>query len=70
MSAKNNTQKLHEKIARLDEMIAWFESDKFELDAALERFEEAKRVASEIDEQLTNYKNTITVIKKDFARDE
>lgn len=70
MSAKNNTQKLHEKIARLDEMIAWFESDKFELDAALERFEEAKKVASEIDEQLTNYKNTITVIKKDFARDE
>lgn len=70
MSAKNNTQKLHEKIACLDEMIAWFESDKFELDAALERFEEAKKVASEIDEQLTNYKNTITVIKKDFARDE
>ena len=70
MSAKNNTNKLSDKLARLEAMVAWVESDEFDLDQALERYETAASLATEIEEELTTLKNTVTIIKKDFSRAE
>lgn len=66
MSAKNNT--IREKTAKLDEMIAWFDSDEFELEQALVKFTEAEKLAKEIEKDLLELKNDITVIKERFDK--
>lgn len=67
MSAKNNT--IQQKIAKLDEMLAWFNSDAFELEQAIERFKEAGKLADDIEHDLMELKNTITVVGESFDRD-
>ncbi len=64
MSEKNST--ISEKMARLDELMAWFESDDFELEAALDTFKQAMALAEEIERDLTEMKNTITVLAERF----
>lgn len=65
MSAKNNSS-ISEKTIKLNELVEWFDSDDFELEAALDKFAEAQKVASEIEADLLAMKNSITVIKKNF----
>lgn len=59
-----------EKMAKLDEMVAWFDGDNFELEKALDKFTEAKALADEIENDLTELKNTITVINQQFDREQ
>ena len=66
MSAKNNT--IREKTAKLDEMIAWFDGDDFELEQALVKFTEAEKLAEEIEKDLLELKNDILVIKERFDK--
>lgn len=54
------------KIAKLSELVAWFESDEFVLEEAVERFKEAEKLADEIETDLSGLKNEITVLKKKF----
>jgi exonuclease VII small subunit len=65
MSAKNNPS-ISEKTIKLNELVAWFDSDDFELEAALDKFAAAQKLASEIESDLLAMKNNITVIKKNF----
>ncbi|MET0980169.1 MAG: hypothetical protein ABWX90_02855 [Candidatus Saccharimonadales bacterium] len=69
MSAKNNSS-ISEKTIKLNELVAWFDSDDFELEAALDKFAEAQKLASEIESDLLAMKNNITVIKKNFTETE
>ena len=69
MSAKNNLS-ISEKTIKLNELVAWFDSDDFELEAALDKFAEAQKLASEIESDLLAMKNSITVIKKNFNETE
>jgi exodeoxyribonuclease VII small subunit len=55
-----------EKTAKLDELVAWFDSDDFELEQALDRFKDAEKLAAEIEQDLVRLKNEVTVIKKKF----
>jgi len=64
MSEKNET--VAAKLARLGEMVAWFESDDFVLEEAVERFETARKLADEIEQELAKLKNEIVVLKKKF----
>jgi exonuclease VII small subunit len=68
MSAKNNT--IREKTAKLDDMIAWFDGDDFELEQALAKFTEAEKLAQEIEKDLLELKNDITIIKERFDKAE
>ena len=68
MSAKNNT--IREKTAKLDDMIAWFDGDDFELEQALAKFTEAEKLAQEIEKDLLGLKNDITIIKERFDKAE
>lgn len=68
MSGKNNTV-LTEKIAALDALVVWFDGDEFELEKALEKFTEAEKLAAEIDRDLRELKNTITVVKERFDKE-
>lgn len=65
MSDKSNTT-VAQKITRLGELTAWFESDSFVLEEAVDRFKEAEILASEIEKDLLALKNEIVVLKQKF----
>lgn len=67
MSVKDNVT-LTEKLAKLDDLVAWFDGDDFELEQALEKFTEAEKLAAEIENDLLALKNTITVVKEKFDK--
>ena len=67
--SKQNDETITEKIARLNEMVAWFEGVEFILEEATGRFEAAKKLADEIEENLATLKNEIVVLKQKFDQD-
>lgn len=66
---QGKSKTVSEKIAELDELMAWFDGDNFELAEALEKFSEAKKMADEIEHDLMEMKNTITVLSESFSKD-
>lgn len=55
-----------QKMADLSELVAWFESDEFELEQAITKYKEAEKLAGEIEHDLSELKNEITVLKQKF----
>jgi len=55
-----------EKTAKLNELIAWFDSDDFELEKAIDMFSQAEKLAQEIEKDLLEVKNKITVLSEKF----
>lgn len=66
MSTKNKLT-IAEKTASLNELVAWFDSDDFELERALDVFSKAEKLAEEIEQDLMNMKNNIEVVKARFT---
>lgn len=67
MSKSDKTkQTIEQRIARLRELTSWFESEDFELEQALEKFDEAKKLAEEIEHDLGELKNTVALVKEKF----
>lgn len=64
MSAKNKT--IEEKMDELREQAAWFESDEFSLSHAKERFDAAAKLARDIESDLSEMENQVTVLKESF----
>lgn len=64
MSEKSKAIK--QKLAQLDQLVAWFEQDDIEIEQALKKFEEAEKLAAEISDELQTAKNKIEIIKKKF----
>ncbi len=62
-----DSHSLREQMEQLEEILAWFDSDEFELEAAVERYQQAARVAEQIDQRLTEIKNKVTIITEDAA---
>jgi exodeoxyribonuclease VII small subunit len=62
---KNNVT-IQDNMRTLDELLQWFASDDFSLEASIEKFKEAEALAKVIDTQLTEIKNDITVLKQSF----
>lgn len=54
-----NKPTIEDKIAELEQRVAWFDSDEFRLDQAIERYTEAEKLSNEITKELTELKNTI-----------
>ena len=67
MSTKNDLT-ITEKTAKLSELVAWFDSDEFELEKALEKFKEAEKLAADIEHDLSALENSITVVKQSFDK--
>lgn len=57
------------KMVQLDELLAWFDGEDFELEVAMGKFTEAKKLADEIESELLEMKNTITIVGEQFDRD-
>lgn len=63
---KNNDTTIQEKITKLDTLVAWFDSDEFSLEMALDKFKAAEELATEIENDLNSLKNDIQVVKQKF----
>ena len=63
------TNTIAEKLARLNESVAWFESEDFELEQALAKFNEAEKLANDIEKELSGLKNEIIVLKTKFDKE-
>jgi exonuclease VII small subunit len=53
-------------MSELSRLVEWFEGDDFELEKAIERYEEVQKLAKEIEADLGNLKNEITVVAQKF----
>ena len=62
-----DNRSLREQMEQLEEILAWFDSDEFELEAAVEHYQQAARVAERIDQRLREIKNKVTIITEDAA---
>lgn len=56
------------KLAQLDELVAWFDGDEFALEQAIEKFTAAEELASDIEKDLSELKNSIEVVKARFDK--
>ena len=65
MSNKSNPT-IQDKMEQLDTLIAWFDSDEFQLEGAFDRFKQAEELAVEIEKELDEMKNDIHVLKQRF----
>lgn len=69
MSTKSN-HTIADKRAELSQLLAWFESDDFAVEQAIAKFEAAEKLARDIETELMEYKNKITVLKERFDQAE
>lgn len=70
MSKISANQTINQKTARLNELVAWFDSDDFELEQALEKFKQAETLALEIESDLMMLKNEVIMATKRFDEGE
>lgn len=61
-----NKKTIQAKISELDELVAWFDSDDFTLETALDKFKAAEKLAEDIEKDLNSLKNDIQVVKQRF----
>lgn len=59
---------LNQKIEKLNKEVEWFYSDDFKLDEAISRYEEATKLANEIEKDLGELKNKVEVLKEKFDK--
>ncbi len=64
MSTKS--QSLNTQLDKLNELTAWFEQDDFDIEQAVQKYEEAAVLAEDIKKKLMHLENTITVLKTKF----
>ena len=64
MLSKNKS--IQEKSNELTKLVEWFDSNEFELEAALDKFKQAEKLAIEIERDLLSLKNDIKIVKQKF----
>ncbi len=62
----NNDMTIEQMMAELNERIAWFQSDDFNLDEAKQRFIEARELSKKITATLEDMRHDIEVLSEDF----
>ncbi|MBP7760488.1 exodeoxyribonuclease VII small subunit [Candidatus Saccharibacteria bacterium] len=64
--SKAHEPTLSQQLAKLDEIVVWFEQDDFDMEAAIAKFEEGSALAESIRAKLATLENNITVLKQKF----
>ena len=64
---KKNEKTIEQMMTELNERIAWFQGDDFNLDEAKQRFIEARQLAKDITAALDDMQHDITVLSEDFS---
>lgn len=69
MSKTENTKPtITQKIDQLNQAVEWFYGDDFSLENATEKYQAAITLATEIEKDLKDLKNKITVLDQDFTK--
>ena len=55
-----------QKMNNLSALVAWFESDEFVIEQAVEKYKEAEKLARDIEHDLESLKNEVTVLNQKF----
>ena len=64
---KTNKKTIEQMMVELNERIAWFQGEEFNLDEAKQQFIEARQLAKDITAALDGMQHDITVISEDFS---
>lgn len=64
MSLKNKS--IQDKTVELTKLVSWFDSEDFQLELALDKYKQAEKLAADIENDLTNLKNEINIVKQKF----
>jgi len=67
MSSTNKS--IQEKTTELSKLVDWFDGDQFTLEAALDMFKKAEKLANDIEHDLLLLKNEIKIVKQKFNSD-
>ncbi len=62
----NNDMTIEQMMAELNERIAWFQGDDFNLDEAKQKFIEARELSKKITTTLEDMQHDIEVLSEDF----
>ncbi len=62
----NNDMTIEQMMAELNERIAWFQGDDFNLDEAKQRFIEVRELSKKITTTLEDMQHDIEVLSEDF----
>jgi exodeoxyribonuclease VII small subunit len=57
---------IQEKTEQLTKLVAWFDSDDFSIEEAINKYKIAEKLADEIESDLTSLKNEIKIVKNKF----
>lgn len=68
-NAPQSKTSIETKIKELDESVEWFYGDDFSLDEALRKYQDAQKLAKNIEKDLAELKNQVEVIAN-FAQSE
>ncbi|HSW37852.1 MAG TPA: exodeoxyribonuclease VII small subunit [Candidatus Saccharimonadales bacterium] len=66
MVVKNN-KPFADRLRELEDLLAWFESDEFDIDQAVENYEKGVRLVKELEEHLKTAENKVTKLKVKFS---
>ncbi|HUC96738.1 MAG TPA: hypothetical protein VMR16_03700 [Candidatus Saccharimonadales bacterium] len=64
MSSTNKS--IQEKTDALTKLVAWFDSEDFTIEEALDKYKDAEKLANEIEHDLSSLKNEINIVKNKF----
>lgn len=59
---------LNQKIEELDKKVEWFYSDDFRLEQATDKYQDAAKLAKEVEKDLSELRNEIEVLSEDFSK--
>lgn len=68
MTAAKSTKKSYQDLeTELQEIIAWFESDNFDVDEAVQKYQRGQELLKELELYLKTAENTVSELKAKFS---
>jgi exodeoxyribonuclease VII small subunit len=64
---KQDNKSITDQLAAFERLVAWFDTDDFSLEEALTKFEQAQKLAHDIESKLASVKNDVKVLKTKFT---
>lgn len=65
MSQTSKTN-ISEQLNKLQQSLAWFDSEDFNLDEAIQRYEESSKIADDLKKSLEEIRNKVEILKQNF----
>lgn len=64
---QSKKRSFNEKLSDLEELLSWFESGDIGVEDAIKKYEQAIKLAKELEVELQEAKNKVEIIKQNFA---